>query len=237
MSFIRKFETIIASSAVLLLVFFMTTSILLPNLNQANKILAQEKTLRTKLDLLTSKNNVLSSLDYQFYKDSFLKLNQVLPESKDYVSLIETFDTLEKQSGVSVEKTDFQLGAISTNSSTLIKTSGISAYVVPINIGIAGDLETVKKFLESVANFTGRLLVFDDMSLNVKPSGFLDVSFNGRAFFYPLPTTLGPIDTALSRLDKNQQEILDKISQSSLAVTGSEQAFDKGSIGKKILFE
>lgn len=237
MALLRQYEIIIASSVVLLLVLFLSVNILLPNLNQANQILAQEKNLKNRVDLLTAKYKQLNSMDDQYFKDVFVKLNQVFPESKDYVSLIGTFDILEKQSGASIEKTDFQLGAISTTSSSFVKAAGVPAFVVPLNIEIVGNLETVRKFLDAVGDFTGRLIVFDDMSMTIKPSGLLDIVFNGRAFFYPLPTTIGSIDSPLPKMEKSQEDILSKVSTMPLIDSGSTKDFDKSNIGKKTLFE
>lgn len=237
LTFIARYEIIIASAAVLLLIFFLAANILVPNLYRAREITTQEQALKKRSDILAKKNTVLASLDYEYYKAVFLKLNQVLPEAKDYVSLIGTFDTLEKQSGVSVVKTDFQLGSVSTTSSSLVRAGGTAAFIVPLHVEVMGSLETVEKFLEAVANYTGRLMVFDEMSVSVQPQGILDVSFTGRAFFYPLPTTLGAIDTSLPEVGKDQENILAKVNKLPLPASEAKVELDKNSVGKKNLFE
>lgn len=236
LSILHQYEVLIASGAVILLVIFLTFNMLLPNLNRANQIYAQEQSLRKKMELLTQKDNILSSLDSQYYKDAFVKSNQVLPESKDYVSLISTFDFLERQANVTVVRTDFQLGVISTSSANLVKSADTPAYVIPITIEVMGDLQGLGKFLDLVSNYNGRLMIFDNVSVNNKQNNILSAAFSGQAFFYPLPTTLGPIDSPLPRLEKNQEAILTKISLLNLPTETSVE-LDKKNVGKKNLFQ
>ncbi len=236
LSLIRQYEIIIASSLVLLLVVFLIFNMLLPNLKQANQIYVQGQALRHKVDALKQKNNLLSSLDYQYYKDIFLKSNQVLPEGKDYVSLIGTFDLLEKKSAVTILRTDFQLGVVSTSSASLVRAVNTSAFVIPINVEIAGTKEAIQKFLEIVGSYKGRLMVFDDMSVTTKPGDILDAVFSGRSFFYPLPTTLESVDSPLAKLDKNQDEIIKKINDLTLSSEAVIE-IDQSAVGKKNLFE
>lgn len=233
---LRQYEILIASGAVLLLILFLVFNMLLPNLARANQIYAQGQTLRKKLEILKKKDSALSSLDYEFYKDVFLKSSQILPENKDYVSLIGTFDLLEKQSGVTILRTDFQLGVVSTSSATFLRAGGTPAFVIPVSIEVLGDFSTIAKFLKLVDSLAGRLMIFDDVTVSSKPGSGLDAVFNGRAFFYPLPTTLGPIESPIPTLEKDQEAILTKVSQISLPVESATE-LEKGSIGKKNLFE
>ncbi len=235
-SLIQQYEVLIASSVVIILVIFLVFNMLVPNLQKANQIYVQGQSLRHKVDALKQKNNLLSTLDYQYYKEIFLKSNQVLPEGKDYVSLIETFDLLEKKSAATILRTDFQLGVVSTSSANLISAVGTSAFVIPINIEILGTKEAIQKFLELVESYGGRLMVFDDMSVTTKQGEILDAVFTGRSFFYPLPTTLQAVDSPLAKLDKNQDEIIKKINKITIT-SETDNDIDQNSIGKKNLFE
>lgn len=234
--YIRQYEILIASAAVIILVVILVFNMLLPNFDRANQIYAQGQTLKQKLAVLTQKDSTLSSLDSGYYKDVFLKLNQVLPADKDYVSLIGTFDLLEKQSGVTITRTDFQLGVVSTTSKNLEKAPATGAYVVPITLQVTGNLDAIKSLFDSVSNYNGRLMVFDDISVTNKLDGTLDVVFHGRAFFYPLPTTLGAIDAPLPKFTKSEEAILTKVSEINLPQENAGN-LDKSRVGKKNLFQ
>lgn len=235
--YIKEYEISIASAMVILLVIILTLSLLVPNINRANQIYSQGQEFNKKLDILTHKYNILTSLDYQLYKDNFLKLNQVLPESKDYVSLITTFDTLENQSGAKILQSDFQLGVFSANPAKSGQTAGSLAVPVPLNLEVSGNLASIKKIQDTIANFDGRFMVFDDMAASTKPNGVLDVTFTGRAFYYPLPATLGAIDTPLPLVEKPQEVILKAISALSSPPSPESTGMDKSSLGKINLFE
>lgn len=237
LSYIRKYEIVIASSAVLLLVIFLVFNMLLPNLDRANQIYVQGQTLKKELEILKQKDNTLSSLDYQYYKDIFLKSNFVLPEDKNYISLIGTFDLLEKDAQVIITRTDFQLGVVSTSSANLTRAVGTQAYVIPVTLEVTGSFTSLQKFLEAVANVAGRLMVFDDISVVYRPEGALSASFTGRAFFYPLPTALGPVDSPLPRPDKNQEAIMKKISELNLPQDIGSADLEKKNVGKGNLFQ
>lgn len=233
---IQQYEVLIASSAVIVMVIFLVFNMLVPNLQKANQIYVQGQSLHHKVDALKQKSNLLNSMDYQEYKDLFLKSTQVLPEGKDYVSLIRTFDLLEKKSAVTILRTDFLLGDISSSSANLAGAVGTSAIVIPINIEIMGTKKAIQDFLGEVGNLVGRLMVFDSMSVTSKPGDVLDAVFTGRSFFYPLPTTLQAVDSPLAKLDKNQDEIIKKINKITLT-SEADIDIDQNSIGKKNLFE
>lgn len=233
--YIRRYEVIIASGAVLLVVIFLTLNMLIPNLNRANQIYVQGQTLKKKLEQLILKERALSSYDYDYYKDIFLKTGQILPENKDYVSLINTFDKLERKSGASITRTDFQLGVVSTSSANLIKVPGTSAFAIPIKVSVLGDLTAIEKFLGLISDYRGRLMVFDNVSVNSK-NDTLEAGFSGQAFYYILPATLPPIDSPLPALSAAEQEILEKIILLDLPKETFEE-LDKGAIGKKNLFQ
>lgn len=237
LSYIRKYEIVIASTFVLGLVIILVFNMLLPNLDRANEIYAREQTLRKKLEVLKQKDSILSSLDYQYYKNIFLKSNFVLPEDKNYVSLVGTFDLLEKETAVTITRTDFQLGVVSTSSANLTRAVGTQAFIIPITIEVMGRFDSLQRFLTAVTNLTGRLMVFDDVSVVYKPEGILSASFTGRAFFYPLPTALGPVDSPLPRPDKNQEAIMKKISELNLPQDIGSADLEKENVGKGNLFQ
>lgn len=234
--YLQQYEVIIASILAIFMVSLLTIYLLLPNLNKAQEIFAQRKALEKKLKNLKEKDSILSSLNFQSYKDLFVKLNQVLPESKDFVSLFTTFDNLERQSGVTVLRTDFQLGVVSTGSANQLRVPETSAFMIPLSIDISGSPAEIKNYLTLISEFSGRYITFEDLTYNDKKTGSLQVAFNGKAYYYPLPTTLAAVDTALPAVDKKMEEILTKVDKLSVTQEAAIE-LDKGSVGKKNLFQ
>lgn len=236
LALIKKYEIILISGIIIGVVLILSFLFLKPNFEKANSINKEQVVLKSRLEKLTSKDNQLSNLDYVFYRDSFPKINEVLPESKEYASLFSTFDNMEKNLGVTLTKTDFQLGVVSTNSSQLVRDVGSSAYVVPMTIEVIGDLASIKKFINSLSDYTGRFMTIESLTWELNSLGYYVVSLNGKTYYYPFPTTLGNIDAPLPKISTNQDKIFNAISKIKIIVDDNSSS-NVSNLGKKDLFQ
>jgi Tfp pilus assembly protein PilO len=235
LSKLRKYEIIVASGLVIVVVIILIFTALLPNFNRAQKIYREQQNLTLKLDNLRKKDRTLSSIDYQYYKENFPKIGYVLPESKDYVSLFTTFDNLEKDGGVSVVKTDFQMGIVSTDSARTQKNTSSGAYFIPVSIDLIGNITSLSKFIKALSDYSGRFLTVENFSFVNKDFDTLLLTLNTRAYFYILPTTIGSIDSPITKISQNQEKILEKIGKIERAT--QEDTLNEKEIGKKDLFQ
>ena len=232
---LKKYELLIASGTVLLFVFLLSAIFLLPNFQRAQEIFSKEAQLRTKLSLLTKKDKLLTSLNQEFYTKTFPKIVQVLPQSRDYFSLFSRFDALQSQTGVSIVRTDFQLGIVSTSSSQRQEAGGQQAIPVAMNFEVMGTPAQIQKFLDALTDLTGRFMSVEDFQITFREDSLLQANFNGRAYFSILPGTIGRVDSPLPVLDKEKETLMAKIAQNQLVITEEEAV--TGSIGKKDLFK
>lgn len=218
---------------VILSVLVLSYYFLLPNLSKAQEIYSRQKQLRTRLTVLRKKDELLSSIDSKVYQDNINKLTGILPGSKDYVSLFNTFDNLQMESGVTILKTDLQFGSISTVSGKLKKDALSSAFIIPVKVEIIGDIDQINKFIYSLNDLKNRIITVNKISWNSKADGLYTVSLDGNSYFYPLPSKIGSIDAPLIEINEEQQKILDIIA--AIAVqTEEEGAFVP--LGKPNLF-
>lgn len=230
---LKRFEIIGVSSVVILSVLVLSYYFLLPNLSKAQEIYSRQKQLRTRLTVLRKKDELLSSIDSKVYQDNINKLTGILPGSKDYVSLFNTFDNLQMESGVTILKTDLQFGSISTVSGKLKKDTLSSAFIIPVKVEILGDIDQINKFIYSLNDLNNRIITVNKISWNSKADGLYTVSLEGNSYFYPLPSKIGSIDAPLIEINEEQQKILDIIA--AIAVqTEEEGAFVP--LGKPNLF-
>lgn len=234
--FVKTYEIIIISCLVIFTVIILFLNFLIPNINKAAEISSQYKDLQSKVNSLKVKDDALSALDEQYYKDNFPKLSMVLPDNKDYVSLFNTFDALENNTGVGITRTNFQLGIVSTGSAKLVKTvNGAPSLDIPVSLSIVGDVTNIKKFLDELRNLTGRLITLEKMDWNYKDEDTIEMVVYGKTFYSPFPSTLGSVSSALPKINPKQQEILTKISQIKI-VKDEESGGQSVSVGKKNLF-
>lgn len=232
---VRNNEIIIASGLIILVVIILTLYFLLPNYFKANQIFSQTGQLRSKLSVLNKKDELLGKIDANFYKDTFPKVRQILPNEKDFVSLFYTFDTLQFKAGVTISRTEFQFGVISTSSGTLAKASGTAAFTIPMTIEVSGEKGQIKKFLDSLTDLSGRMITVENVQWNFKTENEVSVLINGLAYYYPLSGTIGSIDTSLPELNSQQTDIQKAIAENVVLVKDDvEEANIK--TGKKDLF-
>ena len=231
---LQKYEIILAGSVLFLVSIILSWAFLLPNISKARLIFGQQSQLRTRLDKLKAKDKLMSSLDYQYYQENLPRINQVLPLSKDYVSLFTTFDQLQAKTGILIAKTNFQLGMISTSSASIVKTSGTTV-IMPITLEVVGGQMQLDEFMKSLSDYSGRILTVDNIQLGITEDRLIKAKLSGNAYFYPPPATLGSIESPLPMVDNAKEDILKKIADYPLPVSRE----DEGKtipVGKKDLF-
>lgn len=231
---LKKYEIIIGSVGVIITVFILSFLFLLPNFDRAQEIYRNQTKIKQKLDKLKQKDNFITSLDYKYYQDLFPKINMVIPDNKDYVSLFQTFDNLEKKTGVVIHRTDFQLGVVSTGSAKLSRLSKSGNSVLPVTLEISGNYDTIRKFIESVTDLTGRLITLTEAKITYKDDNELRFIFNGNAYFNPLPQTIGSVESSIVQIAPEKEDFLKKISQIQLEQS---EEISKVEVGKTNIFE
>ncbi len=216
--FFKRYEILAVSGLAILAILALSYYYLLPNFRKAQEIYSQQKLLRTRLTILRKKDELLSTIDGNVYKDNINKLATILPGSKDYVSLFNTLDNLQSKSGVTILKSDLQLGTVSTLSSKLKKDTVSPAFLMSVNLAIIGDLEQINKFINSLTDLSGRILMINKISWGDSEDGLYTVSLEGNSYFYPLPSKIGGVDSPLVQTDEKQQKILDQIATMPLQI-------------------
>lgn len=235
LTYIKYYEITIAAGIVIVVVIFLSFQFLIPSLIHAKFIYQQKKFLQTKLQVVRQKDSTLSNLDSDAYKNALSQLGKILPETRDYVSFFTTFDELEKKHAVSISKTDFQLGLLSTQSGRLVKSPNSPAYVIPITMQVIGTTESLPAFFADLYSLEGRLITIDSIHWGIPTdTGELKADITGKAYYYPLPALLGNIDTPLVKLSKNQEDLLNQVI--SVKPADESQDFSNVEVGIKSLF-
>lgn len=211
LKYLKFYEITIASCVIIIVLAVSSYLFLIPNILHAKFIYDQEKLLQKKLAIVRQKDSTLSNLDSALYKSALIQLGRILPESRDYVSFFSTFDSLEQKTGVRIAKTDLQLGLLSTQSGRLVKRADSPAYIIPITLEVVGNAETLPAFFAGLQNLEGRLITINSIHWSLKddPDG-IHADIAGRAYFYPLPGSLGKVNSPLPKLSKEQENIITK---------------------------
>lgn len=232
---LQQYEMILVSCVVLATVCALSVFFLLPNIEKAQMIYTKQQDLKTRLSKLKAKDNILSEIDGEFYRDIYAKMNYVLPNSKDYVSLFSTFDLLEQKTGVRFLRTDVQLGVVSTGSATTAQhVAGSAAYMLPVGMDVMGDMASFYSLFSALTDLSGRLLTLENIQMGRNGPGVYRATLSGKAYYYPLPASLGSLDTPLEQISQERQMYLQKIAEVKIA---SPQDTTRIEVGKKNLFQ
>ena len=121
------------------------------------------------------------------------------------------FDNLQSVTGITIIRTDFQLGTISTGSANKTQGPGKNIYNLPISFAILGSYRQFQNFISLLSSFSGRIVSIKSIQWDYKSEDLINASFTGYAFYSPLPSSIGAIDTPLPIIDKNGQDLMSKI--------------------------
>lgn len=228
---IKKYEFILSSLLVLVFTSVLAVKLLYPNFLKVNEIYVNKSELKAKLLRLSQKENKLNNLNLNILKTNFIKLNNVIPSQKDYVLLFETLDRLEGTTGVSITRTDFQLGTISTTSAKLKKEAVNGVFKLPVTIEAVGNYDSMILFLTYLSNLTGRLITVDKIQLELSDIVLAQMHISGTAYYNPFPSDIGKVDTALKDLSSDLQVLYQQVidNQPDISLTEEPEVVPLGS--------
>ncbi|OGG06933.1 hypothetical protein A3D05_06660 [Candidatus Gottesmanbacteria bacterium RIFCSPHIGHO2_02_FULL_40_24] len=233
---IKKYEFLVSSVTVIVFVLFLTVKLLIPNITKAREIYRDGNRLRERLTRLQRKERTLSSIDGKLFQDNFVKLNYVIPASRDYVLLFTTLDQLQQKLGISISRTDFQLGAISSVSALTKKDPGTNSYLVPLSLEVIGTPDQLQNFLLSLSDLSGRLITTGQIRLEILDFGLIRAVIDGNTYFNPLPESIGKIDSQLPEYNQTYKELFDRILEKQFPIEAIEEIQKEVPVGKENLF-
>lgn len=234
-AFIREYEIIIASVILICMLLIGCNLFLIPNFNRVREIYFQKGQLQQQYDKLKQKNNILADLDSKYYENNLPKLYKVLPDGKDYISLFETLDNIEKKNNVKITKADFPLGVLGGNVKQLKKSKTDASMLLPMTMDIQGEMSSLINCLGSLSDLTGRVIQVDSLALQGLPSGLYTLSITGNAYIVPASGTIGDVGTPLPKISSTALDLFDKIAQ--IKMDMQIESTEKISQGKKNLFD
>ena len=233
---IKQYEFAVTTAIVLVVVFLLVIKLLIPNLIKISQINSDSKKLKANIQLVEKKDKILTTIDDGNLQNNFVKLNYVMPASKDYVLLFSTLDELQKKTGVEITRTDFELGTVSTTSGRLKKNNTSNSNMIPISFEILGTIDQIRLFINSLSDLSGRLITINSIKLEVSEIGLVKASMNGNTYYNPLPKTLGKVESPIPEFNKNYEEIFKSITENQYPVEVISETGEDIQIGKENLF-
>lgn len=231
---LKLYQSIILPGFILIVVIWLTTRYLLPNIDKIQALIEEQKGQEQKLTQLTGKLSTLSGANKDEELDTLKKIVAVIPEEKDAFSIFDGLDTIEKDSGVVVLNSDFRVGIVSTESAQVLVRQKAKYPSIDINFDLIGSSDQVISFLKELDEFRTRLFGTKEIAITVNSDKTMTGTFVLSAYYLPFPETLGNPDSPLPQVSARQQEIKTKIAEVSVP-KGPED--NDAIIGKPNLFQ
>jgi hypothetical protein len=237
LKFIQQYEIIIGSSIVILVLIILIGTLLLPNYYNVQEIYFKQEPVKKKLEILKKKDAVIANTNIGKFSQAMPKILKIIPSSKDYVSLFLRLDQLQNDSGITVSRANFQLGAISSTSATLKYFTGTTSYIIPMDFDISGTSSQLKRFFELLSDLSGRYITIESVNWAFSKNDIIKVNFSAKTFFQPESNQKFLVETPLKVVSSEKEAILDKI----ISVQQEDVAIDYNNsdvkVGKQNLFK
>lgn len=214
------FPTIIVLVTVLLGFF-----VIFPQIGNLTSSQDKISEINKKTLVLNEKVKKLERIDENELKDKLAVVLKTLPQESDFANTLGIIQNLAAQYQFIIVNFQTSRG---DDKSLKLATYGVS-------LDLLGPKDLVEGFINSI-NTNFRLMKTGRLELNF-PQGRDDatVLLNVEVFYSVLPTTIGAVDTPISELTNQDEELLQKLSSSQPTII--EEFFPTGPIGKPNPFE
>ncbi len=202
----------------------------LPKIEEINSKRQELAGIQERLDRLTTKSRVLSSLDNNKLKADTEKVNQVLPDGKDAPSILRNLEVSASISGVIIDDFGLVPGKLA-----IATTSGDKTNEIPIEIKVSGSVEQITVFLEKITTI-GRAMGLKNLEIEFKEASASGKIKLGLAAYFLLPVDAiaktDDINEPLAAWGSQENETINKIYQREIPPVSQES-----SSGKEDLFK
>lgn len=197
------------SLAILLLVVW-------PKFSEALRLRASNSELVTRVESLSNKVQILSTLDKVELDSQLGSAEQILPSDKGVFPFVRQVEEAASRTGVLLNKVDVAPGSLSGDSADSVPKAGETVEAAPkiqVRISITSDYSSLLSFLENMYSIS-RVIGIKDLTISSgavadEPS-VLRTSLVIDAYWKALPTELGSIETPIQTLSEAEGEILDR---------------------------
>ncbi len=184
-----------------------------PTVKNTLTTLGEIQTIAGQLDVLNQKTTTLEALSEDSLREQLAVITSAIPIDKAVPSVFATVDRVAAASGVMIaDMSVTQAGSLATASAQKFSAEekSIGASLLPFSISIRGSMEGVRGFIGRIGSVR-RLARIRNFDVSILSPGIIQARLSLDAFYVPLPTALAKVDDTLTRLSKEQQDVLAKL--------------------------
>lgn len=236
-SFVRVGTKLNISKVVLLVIpgFGLVIAILIlllviwPRFSEVLKLRAENRQLAERLASMETKVKTLEGFDKSVLEVQLAVAEQLLPSDKAVFAFVRQIEMAAAGAGIILNKLDVSPGSLSgvdvptagitpsasgAGGASTSTTDQLAGFKVPIRIGITGDYRSTLAFLNTLASLS-RVNGIGDLSLTSSSSAgeaaLLKSALSIDAYFKPLPSELGSIESPIVDLTASEKALIEKV--------------------------
>lgn len=208
--FLRTYQPLISAFALFLFVIAGFAIGIIPTVYKVLTLRTEAEKLTTQIQELRSKAGILEAIDEDTYQKYVRDLIVAVPADQSLTSVFSTIDGLASQTGITV--TDMELedsGSIASESGRKqsLEEKQVGTNLLPFAVTIAGNYDQIQAFLEKAVNVR-RFFQVRGFGLSLVDPTNVSVRMTMDAFYAPLVSAIGGIDTMIEPLNERDEQII-----------------------------
>lgn len=212
--FLRIYQGFVVSGVII--VFGVTAFFLavLPGIRATRDLYENLNVIQKEVQALSGKFAFLQSLNEDDLRDRLVTMLQAVPQDKSLPTIFSTADGLANKSGVSI--IDMNLtgsGSLATGSAVRQSAAEkkIGASTLPFTMNATGSYDQIRSFVSEINNVR-RYFDVTSFDLSIGATGETQVRLSLTAFYQPLPSKVGSIQSPVIPMTAKEEEVFTKVS-------------------------
>lgn len=212
---LRIYQGFVISGAIFL---FGTAAIffaVIPGIRATMDLYESLNVVKKETQALSGKLALLEGISEDDIRERLIILLSAVTAEKSVPTIFNTVEGLANLSGVSIA--DMSLtspGSLATGAASRQSASEkkIGASSLPFSINISGTYDQMRAFVGQI-NKVRRIFNISSFDLSIAPSGVVQVRLALAAFYQPLPTKVGSVQSPVTPLTQKEEALLVKVMQ------------------------
>lgn len=213
--FLRMYQGFVVSGAIILFGTVAFALAVLPGVRATRDLYGNLQDVQKEVQALSGKLTFLKSLNEDDLRARLVTILSAVPQEKSVPTIFSTVDGLANESGVSiVDMSLTSTGSIATGAASRQSAAEkkIGASTLAFTMNATGSYDQIRAFVSEI-NKVRRIFDVTSFDLSIGSTGVTQVRLSLTAFYQPLPTKVGSIQSPVIALTTKEEEVFTKVSQ------------------------
>lgn len=213
--FLRIYQGFVVSGSLILFGVTAFFFAVLPGIRATRDLYGNLKDVQKEVQDLSGKFTFLQSVSEDDLRGRLLIMLSAVPAEKSIPTIFSSADGLAKKFGVSIVDMNLAgMGSLATGAASRqsVAEKKIGASTLPFTMNATGSYDQIRSFVSEI-NKVRRLFDVTSFDLSIGSTGDTQVRLSLTAFYQPIPTEVGSVQSPVVTLTTKEEEVFMKVSQ------------------------